>query len=122
MRLAVRSVSTKAQPSKALAAAAFATAENVLSDCTRYVPVLHGGLRDSGQTRHSSGGSASVLWGTDAATARYARRQYYDEGLRHTAALNPSNAGTCAHWFDAARASREGAWRAAFGKAYKGAL
>lgn len=122
MRLTVRSMSAGVQPSKALAAAAFATAENVLSDCTRYVPILHGNLRDSGQTRHSSGGAASVLWGTDSETARYARRQYYDEGLSHTTAHNPSNAGTGPHWFETAKASREGAWAAAFEKVYKGAL
>lgn len=122
MRLKVRSATAHAQASSALAAASFATAENVLSDCTRYVPILHGGLRGSGQTRHGSGGAASVMWGTDAATARYARRQYYDEGLSHTATNNPSNAGTGAHWFETAKASRQGAWESVFEKVYKGAL
>lgn len=122
MRLTVKSAQVKASPSKALAAAAFATAENVLSDCTRYVPVLHGNLRDSGQTRHGPDGSASVMWGTDALTARYARRQYYDEGLSHTTALNPANAGTGPHWFETAKASRQAAWESMFQKVYKGSL
>lgn len=122
MRLKVRSASAGAQASAALSAASFATAENVLSDCTRYVPILHGDLRGSGQTRHGSGGSASVMWGTDAQTARYARRQYYDEGLSHTSANNPSNAGTGARWFETAKASRQSAWESVFEKVYKGAL
>lgn len=122
MIMTVRSCKVNVDQSSALRAAAFATAENVVSDCTRYVPIWRGWLRDSKDTRHNSDGSASVLWGTDADTAEYARRQYYDTGLQHTADLNQSNTGTGAHWFETAKASRESAWKRIFEETYKARL
>lgn len=90
-------------------------AENALSDCERYVPYEHGALRGSGRTVLSDG-KATLEWGGDAKTSRYARKQYYDQRLHHT------TAGTCAHWATVAAATRRVAWAGMFKKAMSGGL
>lgn len=109
---------TPAKLSKAMRAATFAVAENVLSDCTPYVPIRTGRLRESGETRHGSSGDASVVWGTDADTARYARKQYYGY-YSHTTQFNPSNSTGTRAWFDKVRPKREDAWREMFRREYE---
>lgn len=113
MRLKVKSVDVRrlsARAAKAADGALFAVAENVLSDCSEYVPYETGALRGSG-TASASAGKATVAWGTDADTARYARVQYYGVGLGHGTDANAAMAPkACAKWFEAAKAVRKGAW------------
>ena len=86
-------------------------AENVLSDCTEYVPYDSGALQGSGKASVRRG-EALVKWGTDSETARYARVQYYGVGLNHKTKQNGKFAKKARHhWFEAAKAEREAAWR-----------
>ena len=102
---------------KARDAALGVVAENVLADCTEYVPYDLGALRASGKAS-VRGGEGVVMWGTDSETARYARVQYYGD-FDHGTAQNALNAPrACRHWFDAAKAVRKDAWRKMFAGEY----
>ena len=117
MRLSVKSCDVggmEARAESARAAALGVVAENVLSDCTEYVPVRFGDLRRSGKAS-VRGGEGVVMWGTDSETARYARVQYYGAGLSHTTEFTPENAKARHHWFDAAKAERKDEWSRMFG-------
>ena len=122
MRVRVREVGVGtllANSAKAREAALFALAENVLSDCSTYVPHMTGDLERSG-TAKVSGGRGQVAWGTTADTAKYARFQYYGVGLSHDTPGNRAYAPkACAKWFEAARAARNGSWEKLFGKVLK---
>lgn len=98
---------SKAQ--KAANAAKFAVAENVLADCSEYVPYETGALRRSGDTEQPSGdGPAKVVWGKDADTAKYARVQYFGVNFDHP--RRPNNSKGCAKWFEKAKAERKAEW------------
>lgn len=85
-------------------------AQNALSDCRDYIPYETGALRASGQTT-IEGKHAYLLWGTDVDTAKYAAKQYEDTSLSHATDANRANAPKATdHWFEAAKASRLGAW------------
>lgn len=93
-------------------------AENVLADCTPYVPYETGALQGSGEGR-VEGGAGVVEWGTTADTARYARVQYYGVGLSHATDANAAMAPMATHhWFEKARAARGEAWADMFGAEY----
>ena len=121
MRLSLSSqdlggLSSRDEPARR--AALGVVAENVLADCTDYVPFDSGALRASGKA-YVRGDEGQVQWGTDGETARYARVQYYGTGLSHDTTQNALNAPrACHHWFDAAKAERKAAWRDAFGREY----
>lgn len=107
-----------ARAGKARQAALGVVAENVLADCTDFVPFDSGALRASGKA-DVRGEEGRVRWGTDSQTARYARVQYYGAGLSHDTTQNTLNAPKAtSHWFDAAKAQRKGAWMDAFGREY----
>jgi len=116
MNFDVRSVNTSKAQSKVKAAVEAAlgiTAENVLADCSVYVPVDTGALHDHGETRVSKDGkSASVVWGTDEQSSKYARPVYYCTDKRH-------DPPTRDHWFDYAKGLRGDAWRGMFAQAVK---
>lgn len=96
---------------RAMEGAMGATAENALSDCVPYVPYDTGALRGSGQARVSKSGAGELHYGTDEATARYAREQYYgshDHGTRQNALHAPF---ACDHWCERAAAANSARWR-----------
>jgi hypothetical protein len=120
MRLSVQSADLTALTSRtapANKAALGVVAENVLADCTPYVPYKTGALRGSGKAT-ALADSATVAWGTDSETARYARAQYYGS-YDHGTDANAINAPkACARWFEAAQASRKAAWVQAYSTEY----
>lgn len=103
---------SKAQ--KAANAAKFAVAQNVLADCTEYVPYETGALRGTNGNRSCDAiapdgdGPAKVMWGMDADTAKYARVQYYGVNFDHP--RRPNNSKGRAKWFDKAKAERKAEW------------
>lgn len=93
-------------------------AENVLADCTDYVPYETGALRRSGQAS-VRGGVGQVSWGTDADTAQYARVQYYGS-FSHSTTANAVYAGKArGRWFEGAKAERKDAWRKMYAQEYE---
>lgn len=96
---------------RAVDGAMFVTCENILSDCTPFVPVLSGDLRGSGRVTRHTGGQGAVEWGTDADTARYAAAQYYGN-FNHP---NQPGVQSPAKWFDAAAESNRQRWVDMFG-------
>lgn len=92
-------------------------AENVLADCTPYVPYETGALRGSGRAA-ARAGVGTVTWGGDAATAAYARVQYYG-ALNHSTTQNAVFAPKArGHWFEAAKAERKQAWCEMYAQEY----
>ena len=112
LRLRVKSVDVRGAEDKvrkASEAAMGVTAENVLSDCTPFVPYDTGALQGSGQSE-AKGEKGYVEWGTDGETAQYARIQYYgshDHGTAQNAIHAPKAQD---HWFEGAKAERGDAW------------
>lgn len=103
-------------------------AHNVLADCTPYVPVETGALRESGEPRQDGDGWV-VEWGTTPETAEYARYQYYTPGLNHDTNANAAGGGgeggenlSTDHWFDKARSVRGESWRDMYASEYEGRL
>lgn len=91
------------------------TSQNVLSDDNRFVPVETGALRGSGRAEVRSDDHATVEWGTDADTARYARPQYY-EPHNHATDANAAAGGMAAdHWHERSAAVNRGRWARMYG-------
>ena len=74
-----------------------ALANQVLADCTPYVPLLNGDLRNSGTVGVDG---KTVNWNTP-----YARRQYYNVTAKF------STAGTGAFWDMRAKAAHGASWQ-----------
>lgn len=110
----------KSDVDRAVERGLWVTAENVLSDCRPYVPVLTGALTNSGRAR-VEGNQGYVEWGGNSSSA-YARYQYYTK-LNHDTPTNAAQAPQATdHWFEAARAVRKEAWVAMFDSEVNNAL
>lgn len=120
MRVSLKSADLSGLTSRcegAMEAALGIVAENVLADCTPYVPYETGALRGSGRAA-AKAGVGTVSWGGDADTAQYARAQYYgayDHSTSQNAIFAPKARG---HWFEGAKAERKGAWCDMFAQEY----
>lgn len=88
-------------------------AENVLADCKEYVPYDTGALQRSGRT-FLKDTDAYVEWGTDGATAAYARVQY-EGNFSHATVGNALYAPRAqSHWFEAAKRDNGSRWDAMY--------
>ncbi len=91
----------------------------MLSDCREYVPYDTGALQRSGKTL-LKGNDAYVEWGTDGATAAYARVQY-EGNFSHATVGNSLHAPRAqSHWFEAAKRDNESRWDAMYDQLLKG--
>ncbi len=82
----------------------------VLKDCTPYVPMRTGALVRSGMDATVLG-SGRVVWNTP-----YASRCYYNQ-MNFSKDKHPL---ACSHWFEVAKASNKGKWIEGVKKVVKG--
>ena len=114
VRLRASDVSSVARHATAARRAALGVvAENALADTEPYVPYETGALVGSGTAEvGASGDRATLSYGGDADTARYARRQYSEPHDHSTAANAAHSPRATDHWCEASARENGDRWRA----------